>query len=93
MWGNVAQRKDGCAKMVLVLETTQRGNLRMDTYTKAYRAALPLTRKDHDDERHAKDAASAIAATVMSLRKGTIEMRDLRKSDEPAMVAALKATK
>jgi hypothetical protein len=64
----------------------------MDTYRKAYQAALPLTRKEHDDDRKAKDAASAIASTVMSLRKGTIEMRDLRKPDEPAMKAALSAT-
>lgn len=59
-------------------------------YGAAFRAALAQTRKDHSDDRAAKDAAHAVASIVSMIAEGKLETSDLRKIDA-ATTAALKA--
>ena len=57
----------------------------IEVYKRAYRAALPETRREFADEREAKDRASAIATVI-----ATGDTTDLR--DSAAARAALVAT-
>ncbi len=62
-------------------------------YGKAFRAALAETRKVNDDERVAKDQAHSIGSIAAMVAEGKLRKSDLKKGDEPAMVAALRAVK
>lgn len=61
------------------------------TYGIAYRAALKEARKEHSDERVAKDVANAAGSIAAMVVEGSLSRSDVKKPNEPAMVAALKA--
>lgn len=63
------------------------------TYGRAYRVAFAITRKNHADQRIARDEAHAIGSCAAMVAEGTLLERDLKRPDETAMVAALAAAR
>ncbi len=67
--------------------------MNVKTYGKAYRAAFAVLNKEESDVRVAKDKANAVGSIAAMVADGSLTMADVKKPNEPAMVAALHAVK
>lgn len=65
----------------------------IEIYKKAYRAAAKVLRDsgEIDDDRIVKDRANAIGSCAAMVANGELKVSDLKRADEPAMIAALEA--